>query len=112
MVSPCSKVEQEAAPVFSVDANESSVIVSPEACAVEEGAAAALAADAFECRPAVDHVDAGEGGVDAVGASPLPQTGTDGAPPQPWLLKAQARSGLQEMPEGFSKHHESQPTAE
>merc|ERR1719343_777414 len=30
-------------------------------------------------------------------------TGTIGAPPQPWLLKAQARSGLQAMPEGVSK---------
>jgi len=137
VVSPCSEVGEEAPPVCSVDAHESCAPVEAEAEVVKEAAAASSADEFASGPPAVVHVDVEDGRVDALGgedveASGLPQieadastaseertalspvleTGTDAAPPQPWLLKAQARSGVQALPEGCSKLHESQPMAE
>jgi len=100
-----------------------------EADVADGGAVAVPGADSLEFSQVAVHAAedgaADRVGVEDVGASepqveastseagkgqdvPLPpQTGAAEAPPQPWLLKAQARSGAQAMPEDFSKPRES-----
>jgi len=137
VVSLCSEGGQEAAPVCSVDATESGATVAAEEDDVKQEAVAAQSADAFEGGPAVVNVDVADGGVDVVGGedaeasgfpqaeadanaaseeraapSPVLETGTEADPPQPWLLKAQARSGVQALLEGCSKLRDREIVAE